>query len=123
MDAQEQTNELIGKIMEKSWADESFKKCLLADATATLKAEGVAIPEGIKVNVVENTCNVFNFVLPANPAAELSDADLEMVAGGKGSSSPPPTGAQHHAGIDEYWRWKHEMDAKYCDQQRRLAGM
>lgn len=83
MDAQEQTSKLIGELMAKSWVDESFKKRLLENATETLKAEGVLIPEGIKVNVVENTGNVLNFVLPTNPAAELSDTDLEMVAGGK----------------------------------------
>lgn len=80
----EQQSKKIGDIMAKCWADESFKQKLLADANATLKAEGIDIPAGITVNIVENTSQVINYVLPRNPKAELSDADLEQAAGGKG---------------------------------------
>jgi hypothetical protein len=83
MSAQDPTSKIIGDIMAKSWADDAFKSRLLADATATLKAEGVSIPEGITVNVVENTDKIVNYVLPRNPNGDLSDADLEEVAGGK----------------------------------------
>jgi 16S rRNA C967 or C1407 C5-methylase (RsmB/RsmF family) len=78
----EQQNKKIGEILAKCWADESFKKRLLADANTTLKAEGVEVPAGVTVNVLENTDKVINYVLPNKPKAELSDADLDKVAGG-----------------------------------------
>ena len=39
---------------------------------------------GVEVRAVENTASVFHFVLPAKPTGggELSDADLERIAGG-----------------------------------------
>jgi len=82
MNANEQTDQVIEQIMAKVRADDSFKQRLLADATATLKAEGVDIPNGVKVNVMENTRAQWNFVLPSAANEELSDADLEAVAGG-----------------------------------------
>lgn len=84
IDAKAQADAIFRAIIERSWTDENFKKRLLEDATATLKAEGMPLPDGIKINVVENSPSVFNFVLPENPKGELSDADLELVAGGAG---------------------------------------
>lgn len=75
-------NQIISTIMAKCQIDQDFRQRLLTDANATLAAEGMAIPAGIKVNVLENTSNVINYVLPPNPQTELSDADLDAVAGG-----------------------------------------
>ena len=71
----------IGQILAKCWSDESFKKKLMADPMGTLKTEGAKMPEGLSVNVLENTDKVFNLVIPAKPT-DLTDADLEKVAGG-----------------------------------------
>jgi hypothetical protein len=75
----------IDNILTKCWADSSFKQQLLADPAAVLKAEGVDIPAGYTVHVLENTDKIINYVLPPNPNAELSDSELESVAGGKGA--------------------------------------
>ncbi|WPL17844.1 NHLP leader peptide domain protein [Thiorhodovibrio winogradskyi] len=53
----------------------------MADLAETLKDEGMEVPEGIRVQVVENTAQVFNLVIPARPT-ELSDKELEVVGGG-----------------------------------------
>ncbi len=82
---QEEQGKKMGDIIAKCWADEGFKQRLLADANAALKAEGVEVPAGLSVKVVENTDQVINFVLPAKPKAELDDADLSVVAGGASS--------------------------------------
>jgi hypothetical protein len=76
-------NSQINNILAKCWADASFKRQLLADPATVLKAEGVEIPAGYTVRVLENTGKVVNYVLPPNPNAELSDSELEAVAGGK----------------------------------------
>jgi len=78
----EEVNKKIGEIMTKCWEDESYKQKLLADTNAVLETEGVPVPAGLTIKVVENTADVVYYVLPRDPKAELSDADLESVAGG-----------------------------------------
>ena len=73
------------KIIAKSWADDGFKRRLMNDPSGTLKAEGVDLPAGVTVKVVENTSNVVHLVLPAKPT-DLSDEDLDQVAGGAGTA-------------------------------------
>jgi Nitrile hydratase, alpha chain len=69
------------EIISKAWTDDSFKAKLLSDPVATLKAEGVDLPAGLQVRIVENTENVFHFVLPFMPK-ELTNEDLDKAAGG-----------------------------------------
>src|SRR6478736_10356323 len=96
-DQQEQARKLMeeqakkmGSVIAKCWSDESFKKRLLADPAATLKAEGVKIelPAGMTLKAVENTDKVNHIVLPAKPT-ELSEEQLDMVAGGSDPQHPP----------------------------------
>ena len=80
----------IGQLIAKAWANDSFKKKLLSDPVATLKAEGVALPLGLQVRAVENTDKLVHLVIPAKPT-ELSEEDLEKAAGGTiGCKQPPP---------------------------------
>ena len=73
----------MGQIIAKAWSDENFKHQLVANPAAVLKAEGVEIPAGVAVRVMENTATVFHLVLPPKPTTgELSDEQLENVAGG-----------------------------------------
>ncbi|MEO8120546.1 MAG: NHLP leader peptide family RiPP precursor [Rhodoferax sp.] len=96
MNQETQSNQ-INSILAKCWADANFKKQLLTDPTAVLKAEGIEIPAGYTVRVLENTDKVLNYILPPNPNAELSDAELETVAGGKAYPYWPvqPVGGGH----------------------------
>lgn len=78
---QEAQSKKINQLIAKCWSDESFKKKLLADPAATLKAEGMTVPDGVSVKAFENTDKVFHLVIPAKPT-DLSDDDLDKVAGG-----------------------------------------
>ena len=73
--------QLYQQIIAKCWADDSFKQRLLSDPTATLKAEGVEIPEDLSVKVLENTPEIFHMVIPAK-TTELSNDELDGVQGG-----------------------------------------
>jgi len=73
-------------IITKCWGDPDFKQRLIADPVGTLRAEGISVPDGIKVTVVENTATEFTFVIPSEPS-ELSDEELDGVAGGWNGSS------------------------------------
>ncbi|EIC21485.1 TOMM propeptide domain protein [Thiorhodovibrio frisius] len=69
------------QLIAKCWADEAFKHRLLDNPAETLKAEGMELPEGVRVQVVENTAQAFTLVIPARPA-ELSHEELSGAAGG-----------------------------------------
>ena len=71
-----------GKIITKAWRDPAFKAELIANPAAALKAEGIDMPAGMAVTVLENTEKHFNLVLPLVPSGELSDEALDGVSGG-----------------------------------------
>jgi len=68
-------------ILTKCWADPDFKQRLIAEPVKTLRAEGVTVPDGIQVTVVENTTSEFTFVIPPEPS-ELSDQAMDRISGG-----------------------------------------
>jgi hypothetical protein len=71
------------QLIAKCWADEAFKQRLMADPAATLKQEGMEVPEGMVLHVVENTDQVFHLVIPTK-LTELADVLLEDVSAGTG---------------------------------------
>ena len=79
---QEAQGKKMSQLIAKCWADEGFKRKLLADPAATLKAEGVELPAGLSIKALENTDKVFHLVIPAKSAdsSNLSDEDLDKVA-------------------------------------------
>jgi hypothetical protein len=89
---QEEQSKKMGQLIAKCWADEGFKRKLLADPAATLKAEGVQLPAGRSYKALENTDKVVHLVIPAKPT-DLSDEDLDMAVGGT-----LPTGTATGAG-------------------------
>ncbi len=72
----------FGKIIAKAWRDPAFKAELIANPAAALKAEGIDVPAGMAVTVLENTDKQFHLVLPPVPSDELSDEALDGVSGG-----------------------------------------
>ena len=70
--------------MRRALADPTFKAELLKDPKAAASELGINLPDGVTVRILENTPNEVNLTVPVNPSSsELSDADLELVAGGK----------------------------------------
>ncbi len=88
----EEMEKKMGQLIAKAWADEDFKKQLLANPKEVGKEFGLVMPDGVDVKVVENTDKVFHFVLPPKPSDELSDDDLDEVSGGFCWSQPKRTG-------------------------------
>ena len=73
----------INKIIAKAWMDKGFKERLLSDPASSLKKEGVEIPPGLEVRIVEDTDKVHHMVLPPKPSGdELSEEQLANAAGG-----------------------------------------
>ena len=80
------TREMVeGELAVKAWKDEAFMKALKANPKAAIAKEyGMQIPDNIEVEVIEETPNKLYLRLPPNPGSvELSDEQLEAVAGGE----------------------------------------
>lgn len=77
------TLELNEVIAKKAGEDEEFRLALLSDPRAALEKElGVAFPEDTKVEVHVENIKVLHLIIPAGNADELTDDQLEGVAGG-----------------------------------------
>ena len=74
--------ELEEQIIARAWQDNSFKEELINNPEAALEHEGISLPESIEVKVFEENANTLYIILPSKPNEELSDAELESVAGG-----------------------------------------
>jgi hypothetical protein len=78
-------HDLEAKIVKRCWEDEGFRKEFTADPAGVfvkhLQVPSASVP---KIVVHEETTGSWHIVLPAKPAntGELSEADLENVAGG-----------------------------------------
>ena len=78
----EEQQQQMGRIIAKCWADEAFKQKLIDSPVETLLAEGIEVPEGLEIKVVENTDSLVYVVLPQPPLGELSDSELDKMSGG-----------------------------------------
>ena len=80
--------QLERRLIERGLEDESFRQRLLEEPRAALEEElGARLPAEIQIRVVEETQDTIYLVLPsASPigeGGELSDQQLEAVAGGE----------------------------------------
>ena len=80
----------MGKVIAKALQDEAFKQRLIADPAATLRAAGVALPEGVTLKVVADGESVRHVVLPALREGELKEAQLDGVAAAGCDLNAPP---------------------------------
>jgi hypothetical protein len=76
-------------IIARALKDEGFARELRADPKAVLEREVGELPEGIEIKVVEETPDTLYLVLPARPSPgrQLSDEELDRVAGGNTSDT------------------------------------
>ena len=78
--------QLEAQLIDRALQDETFRQELVRDPKAVFARElGIALPEHIQVQVLEESPTTVYLVLPQRvpgAGAELSDADLEAVAGG-----------------------------------------
>ena len=79
----EQRNQLAA-LFAACWKDEALKARFLSDPKAGLTEYGIDVPDGMAVNVVENSDNTVHITMPQAPSGtgELSDEELADAAGG-----------------------------------------
>ncbi|MGK7877173.1 MAG: NHLP leader peptide family RiPP precursor [Xenococcaceae cyanobacterium] len=84
-----QRSAISSSIISRAWEDDNFKAELLSNPKGAITSEfDAGFPENVEIQVLEETANKIYVVLPQKPTVEgeLSDAELEAVAGGKGGS-------------------------------------
>ncbi len=79
--------EMERTLVQRSMEDDSFRQRLLDDPKATVEQElETQLPEDVEVSVVEESADTIYLVLPSTSpiveGEELSDRELEEVAGG-----------------------------------------
>ena len=83
----EQAASIETRIITRAMQDDSFRQQLLGGsvaAKAAIESElGQKLPEGLEIKVLEETADASYLVLPKTVSdGELSESDLETVAGG-----------------------------------------
>ena len=83
--------DLEAKIIAKAWSDEEFHQKFLEDPKKQFEEHlGTKLPEDLVMTALQEDNNHLYFVIPAKPLEdldELSDDDLEKIAGGVGVSA------------------------------------
>ena len=80
--------EMERRLVQRSIEDDAFRRRLIEDPKAAVEQElGTRLPEDVRVVAVEETAETIYLVLPSRStegqeAGELSDRELEAVAGG-----------------------------------------
>jgi hypothetical protein len=73
--------ELEAQVVARAWADEGFRERLRADPRrAVAEVTGVAVPESVEIEVLEETPEKGYLVIPVNRVA-ISDEQLDVAAG------------------------------------------
>lgn len=81
----ESRGELQDVIAKNAANDDDYREALLENPKKILEKHlGQELPDWLNVNVVEEKADTIYLIAPHVPGDELSDEDLEMVAGGKG---------------------------------------
>jgi hypothetical protein len=83
--ADEKNKNFYSEIVSKAMKDSEFKKILKEKPVETMKKDfGIDLPEGLHLNVVEDTESLKHIVIPYVPekSSEIDDQVLEHIAGG-----------------------------------------
>lgn len=78
-------HEMETLIIEQAWKNPEFKREFVSDPKGTIeKYSGQKMPDNVKIVVHEEDANTMHMTIPLAPKnlSELSDDDLERVAGG-----------------------------------------
>lgn len=90
--------EIEDYIVELATIDDDFRKELLRDPVAALRAAGMPLRDGLSIRVLEQSESAYTILLPVKPKAtsDLSEDELDQISGGV-------TGGHHHSSRTLQW--------------------
>ena len=77
-------NNAFAELFAACWKDDALKARFMADPKAVLAEHGIDVPDGINVNVVENSDNTVHITMPKAPAGHLQLSDEELAGAARG---------------------------------------
>jgi len=79
----------LAQLFSDCWKDDVLKARFLREPKSVLADYGIAVPEGVTVQVLADTDDCMHITLPRPPAvlADLADDDLAKAAGGGGMAN------------------------------------
>lgn len=83
---QEDVENAVQAVGDKAAADKAFRELVLSNPNEAIKqVTGKEVPQGFRLKTIEADLKAdMTFVLPPLQTDELSDSELDQVAGGKG---------------------------------------
>ena len=63
----EEFQKAYGRVVARAWSDEAFKERVVFDPLTVFRENGIPVPEGVHVKVIENTEKSVHFILPPKP--------------------------------------------------------
>ena len=94
MQGNQSSTEMQAQLIERATRDPEFRRELIEDPRAVIQREfGIDVPDRVDIRVVEESPTTSYLVLPSpapEAGQELSDEELEAVAGGWASPNDDP---------------------------------
>ncbi len=88
---EEKINQTITDVKKRASEDENFRKLCLDNSDEAIKQiSGMEVPEGVKINIIENDPGIDHTIILPSTTAELSKQELDNIAGGRKPSRPDP---------------------------------
>lgn len=74
--------EILDVVTAKALGSKSYKQELLANPAKVLRAEGLRIPRGVKVEILENTEDTIFLVLPTQmvKTIDMGEVNITVIA-------------------------------------------
>ena len=70
------------KVIAKAWSDEKFCARLKKDPVTVCKEYGITFPQGVKVNVHQESKGEVHLVIPPLPSSDLFETEIKAISGG-----------------------------------------
>lgn len=90
------------QLLEKAAEDSDFRARLLNNPRETINEEfGTELPEGYKINVMEDTVDTTNILLP--PSARLDTEELRAVSGASWHNNSGQNDSDSENNAPQWW--------------------
>ena len=96
------SGQMRNHLLEKAAEDKEFRTRLVNDPKNTIRREfDVEIPDGYAINIMEDTSDTMNIVLP--PSAQLSTEELQAVSGASWHSNKGQNDSDSENNAPQWW--------------------
>jgi Nitrile hydratase, alpha chain len=74
--------EILDAVTAKALGSKKYKEALLANPVKVLRAEGLRIPRGVHVEILENTADTIYLVLPSQivRTIDMGEVNITVIA-------------------------------------------